>query len=370
MNIACRLLTVMLAALSPLAAAEYFVYFGTYTGPNSKGIYVSRFDTGTGRLTQPELAGEVANPSWITLHPTGRYLYAVSELAKEGVVTSFSVNPSTGKLTEMNKAMTDGRVSCHLAITPDGRSMFVANYGDGSVTALQLGSDGRIGDKVSFVKHEGSGPDRKRQGGPHAHAVVLSNDSKYLVVPDLGIDKYHVYRVGTDGQITAAEPPFAKVEGGLGPRHFVFHPTGKFGYGLNEMGSSVTAFAYSDGQLKELMTVSTLPRDFNKENNSAEIEVDQAGRFLYASNRGSDSIAVFAIDPSSGRLTEVQREPTQGNIPRGFKVDPTGRFLLAANQKSDTVVVFARNPQSGVLTLAGQSLSVPSPVCIQFLKKP
>jgi len=361
------LAVVAIAGLAPLPAAEYFTYFGTYTGPNSKGIYVSRFDTATGKLTAPELAAEVANPSWLTVHPNGRYLYAVSELGKEGVLTSFSVDPTTGKLTQKNRASTEGRVSCHIAISRDERSIFVANYGDGSVTSLQLRADGMIGDRVSFVKHSGSGPDTKRQGGPHAHAVVLSKDGKYLVVPDLGTDKYHVYRVGEGGQLTAAEPAFTQVKGGLGPRHFSFHPGGKFAYGLNEMGSSVTAFAYSGGQLKELGTVSTLSQGFDKENNSAEIEVDREGRFVYASNRGSDSIAVFAVDSSKGTLSEVQRESTQGSIPRGFSLDPSGKFLLAGNQKSDKVVVFVRNEKTGRLTPTGETVAVPSPVCIQFL---
>lgn len=360
-----------MASLLPTAtAADYFVYFGTYTGPKSKGVYVSTFDSGTGKLSEPELAGEVANPSWVTLHPGGKFLYAVSELGKEGIITSFSVDPKTGKLTELNKVSTDGRMACHLAISQDRRNIFVANYGDGSVTSFRLRPDGTIGDKVSFVKHSGSGPDQKRQKGPHAHAVVLSRDNKYLVVPDLGTDKYDVYRVAAGGEITPADPPFTQVKGGLGPRHFAFHPGGKFAYGLNEMGSAVTAFSYADGRLKELDTVSTLPSDFNKENNSAEIEVDEAGKFVYASNRGHDSITVFAIDPSKGTLKEVQRESTQGKIPRNFRLDPTGKYLLAANQQSDTVVVYSRNPKTGMLMPTGQSLNVPAPVCIQFLRKP
>ena len=359
----------LIGSVSTAPAAEYFVYFGTYTGPKSKGVYVSRFDSATGKLTEPELAGEVAQPSWVTLHPSGRFLYAVSELGNDSIVTSFAIDNGTGKLTQLNNVSTGGRVGCHLAIDKNARTIFVAHYGDGSTAAHQLLPNGTVGEQTALIKHQGSGADQRRQRGPRAHAVVLSKDGKYMVVPDLGTDKYMVYRVAPGGKLEAAQPAFTQVKGGSGPRHFAFHPNEKFGYGLNEMGSTVTAFSFANGVLKELQTVSTLPADFQEVNNTAEIEVDEGGRFVYASNRGHDSIAVFAIDKAKGKLTEVQRESTGGKTPRNFKLDPTGQFLLAANQNTDNVVVFRRDPKSGRLTAPGQTVSVGSPVCIQFLRR-
>jgi len=363
------LLLAAICAVPALTAEDYLVYFGTYTGPKSKGIYVSTFDTNTGKLSPAQLAGETVNPSWVAIHPSGRFLYSVSELGKDGILTSFAIDKSTGKLTELNKVSTDGRMACHLAIDKSGQTIYVANYGDGSVAGFRLSADGKLGERTAFIRHEGSGPDTRRQRGPHAHAVVLSPDGKFLVVPDLGTDQYFVYRTGKDGGLTPSDPAFAKVAGGLGPRHFAFHPGGKYGFGLNEMGSRVTAFGYRDGVLQERQTISTIPSDLKTENNSAEIEVDQAGRFVYASNRGDDSIAVFVIDAAKGTLTNVQRVPTQGKNPRNFKLAPGGKYLLAANQNSDSVVAFSRDAKSGKLTPAGQVLDVPSPVCIQFVRK-
>jgi 6-phosphogluconolactonase len=363
------LLLALSSALNQGMAADYFTYFGTYTGPKSKGIYVSRFDSSTGKVSAPELAAEISQPSWVTIHPSGRFLYAVSELGKDSAVTGFAIDRSTGKLRMLNKVPSGGTVACHLAINKAGTLIYVANYGNGSVAGFRLSKDGSLGDRVALVQHEGAGVNQRRQRGPHAHAVVLSSDEKFLLVPDLGTDKYVSYRVGANGSLSPADPPFTKVKGGSGPRHFTFAPRGKFAFGLNEMGSSVTAFNYNGkGALQEIDTVSTLPADFKEENNSAEIEVDADGRFVYASNRGHDSIAVFAINPANGTLTDVQRVSTQGKIPRSFKLDPTYKFVLAANQDSDNVVVFSRDAKSGKLTPAGQTLSVPSPVCIQFLR--
>ena len=350
-------------------AANSLAYFGTYTGPKSKGIYVSRFDSSTGKLGAPELAAEIARPSWVALHPNGRFLYAVSELGKDSAITAFAIDRASGKLSMLNKVLSGGSAACHLAINKAATLIYVANYGSGSVAGFQLKKDASLGERVAFVQHQGASVDQKRQRGPHAHAVVFSPDEKFLFVPDLGTDQYVGYGVGKDGSLSPADPPFAKIKGGSGPRHFAFHPRGKFAFGLNEMGSSVTAFTYANhGALKEIGTFSTLPADFKEENNSAEIEVDPAGTYLYASNRGHDSISVFSISRNDGKLTDVQRVPTQGKIPRGFKLDPSGKFVVAANQNSDNVVIFARDAKSGKLTATGQVVEVPSPVCIQFLR--
>jgi 6-phosphogluconolactonase len=246
----------------------------------------------------------------------------------------------------------------------------VANYGSGSVAAYPLNADGSVGPASAFVQHAGSstGP---RQRGPHAHAVVLSPDNRFVFVPDLGLDQILSYRLdAAKSTLAPNDPPFTKVTQGSGPRHFVFHPNGQFAYTLSEMGSLVTVFAYdrAGGTLKDLQTISTLPKDFSGTNNSAELEVHPNGKFLYASNRGHDSIAVFAIDPRAKTLTLVEHVPTQGKMPRNFAIDPTGAYLLAANQNTNNIVIFRIDQKTGRLTPTGDDLKTPSPVCLIFLR--
>lgn len=367
MRTASLLCSAFTLSLGLSAADNYFVYFGTY----SKGIYVSGFDAKTGTLEPVKLAVEVPRPSWVTIHPNGQFLYAVSEQG-ESAVTSFKINPATGELQSLNKVPAGGSSACHLAIDKGGKTISVANYGNGTVAVFALKPDGSIGERTGFAQHSGSGPDTKRQGGPHAHAVVLSADDKFLFVPDLGLDKVMGYRLAVaTGSLSPNDPPFATVKPGSGPRHFAFHPKGKFAYALGEMGSNVTTFTYDakKGSLEPIQTVTTLPEDFKGENNSAEIEVDRAGRYVYASNRGDDSIAVFAIDRGKGTLTHVQRVSTQGKIPRSFKIDPTGKHLIAVNQNSNNAVVYRIDGKTGQLTPTGQVLDVPSAVCVQFLPR-
>lgn len=358
---------------APAKNSPYLVYFGTYTGPVSKGIYVAAFDPATGKLAPPQLAGEITRPSWVTIHPNLRYLYAVSETGyepgSEGTITSFAIEPATGTLKTLNTVQTGGGGPCHLAIDTKAKTLFVANYGTGSVASFRLEPDGRISSRIDFIQHMGSSTNPKRQRGPHAHAVVLSPDGRFLLVPDLGTDKVLSYPVSSDGHLASSEPKVASVNPGSGPRHVAFHPNGRYVCALNEMGSSVVAFAYESatGELRELQTIRTLAPGFSGENNSAEIAVDRAARFAYATNRGDDSITVFAADGSNGTLTEVQRVSTGGKIPRSFSLDPTGRYLLAANQNSDNIVVFKVDAKNGKLSSTEQVVTVPSPVCIQFL---
>jgi 6-phosphogluconolactonase len=360
-------------------AGSYFVYVGTYTGPTSKGIYGFRFDPKTGQFTSTGLVAELPNPSWLVTDPQHRFLYAVTEMGpepgaddykKNGYISSYSINPKTGALTFLNKVDTGGGGSCHLVIDKTGKTIFVANYGSGNVASFAIKADGSIGERTGFDQHSGSSVDTARQTGPHAHAVVLSPDDRFLFVPDLGLDQVKIYRVDSaKGTFAPNDPAFATVKAGLGPRHFTFGKEANFAYTLCEMGSSVAVFAYDPvkGALTPVQTISTLPSDFKGENDSAEIEVDRSGRFLYASNRGSDSVTVFAIDPVKGTLTKVQVEPTQGKIPRNFALDPTGKYLVAANQKSDQLVVFAVDQKDGQLKPAGQTLAVPAPVSILFV---
>jgi 6-phosphogluconolactonase len=354
---------------------QFLVYFGTYTRNPSRGIYVSRFDAGTGSVTPPELAAETANPSFLAVHPNRRYLYAVGEMdsfngQKSGAVSAFAIDRKSGKLTFLNQVSSRGAGPCYVTVDATSRSALVANYGGGSVAALPIGADGRLGEASAFVQHSGTVADPRRQGGPHGHSIDLARDNRFAVAADLGLDKLMVYRFDpARGTLEPNDPPFASVAPRSGPRHFAFHPSGRFGYAINEIASTVTAFGYDArrGTLTQLQTLTTLPKDFQGNNSTAEIAVHPSGKFLYGSNRGHDSIAVWAIDRSKGTLTPVEHAPTLGKTPRNFAIDPTGRYLFAANQGSGTVAVFSIDPKTGRLKQAGSTLEVPLPVCVKFV---
>ncbi len=357
------------------AKGEYFVYIGTYTGQKSKGIYAYRFDAATGRLTSLGLVAETVNPSFLAVHPNRRFLYAVSEMAKyegrnSGAVSAFAIDRETGKLAFLNRVSSRGGGPCYVVVDKTGKSLLVANYGGGSVAVLPVLEYGRLGEASAFVQHAGSSVNPKRQQGPHAHSINLSPDNRFAIAADLGLDQVLVYRFDpTKGSFAANNPAMAKVNPGAGPRHLAFHPSGRFAYVINEMQSTVSAFSYdaAGGVLRELQTISTLPKDFAGDNTTAEVQVHPTGKFLYGSNRGHDSIAVFAIDTGTGTLTPVQHVPTQGKTPRNFGIDPTGSHLFAANQNSDNIVVFRIDPKTGRLTPTGQVLEVSSPVCVKFI---
>jgi len=369
-----------IAALTGNMAAEtnqYYLYVGTYTGPKSKGIHAFRYDTAKTTFDPLGTVAEMARPSFLAFSPDRRFLYAVSELGNsgksEGYVYAFAIDRATGKLTFLNRQTSGGGGACHLVVDKTGKFLLVANYGTGSAASFPIQSDGSLGGLVSKMQFAGSGPNQARQKGPHAHAVVLSPDNRFLFVPDLGADRVRILRFDpSNGSLTANTPADVAVKPGAGPRHFTFSPNGRFAYLICEMGSLVVAFRYdsSAGSLTEIQTASTLPDGFTGENNSAEIEVDPSGRFLYASNRGHDSIAVFSIDDKTGKLERTQIESTQGRTPRNFAIDPTGRHLLAADQDSNRIVVFDRDSRTGKLTATGKTVDVPSPVCLLFNMMP
>lgn len=374
-NRRCLILTLAFAPLVCAARkpATYFVYVGTYTGPQSKGVYSYRYDSRSGDLEPMGLAAEVINPSWVTIHPNHKFLYAVSELGnngrENGAITAFAIDRQTGALKRLNSVSSVGGGACHVVVDKTGKTLLVANYGAGSVAAFPVADDGHLGQPPVLIQHSGSSVDPRRQRGPHAHGVFLSADNRFLFVPDLGLDQVMQYRLdAAKSSIAPNDPPFAKVPPGSGPRHFAFHPNAKYAYVIDEMKSTVTAFNYdaASGTLKEMQNTSTLPKDFTGEDNSAEIEVDAKGRFLYASNRGHDSITVFAI-AKNGRLTPVEYVPTQGKAPRSFRIDPTGDYLFAANQDTGSIVQFRIDPKTGRLTATGKKVELYKPVCIQFL---
>jgi 6-phosphogluconolactonase len=366
-------------AMKNTGKGQSLMYVGTYTTKrDSKGIYAYRFDPAAGKLPPAGLAAESTDPSFVAIHPNGKYLYAVNETdnfggQKSGAVSAFAMDPKSGALKLLNQVATRGAAPCHVSLDKSGKFLLVANYVGGSVATFPVRDDGSLGDVASFVQHSGSSVNKQRQAAPHAHWIGVSPDNRFVLVADLGLDEVLIYRFdAATGALTPNDPAFVKVSPGLGPRHFAFHPNGKFGYLLNEMGSSVTAFSYqaNSGALSELQTISTLPKDFTGPRGAAELVVHPSGRFLYTSNRGHHSITAFSIDPEKGTLTSVGQSLTNGKTPRNFAIDPTGTFLVAANQDSGNLVVFRIDLATGSLTPTGEIAQVPAPVCVVFAPTP
>jgi 6-phosphogluconolactonase len=368
-------------AFSPVSFPQrgdsyYLVYVGTYTTKQtSKGIYAYNFNATTGQLSSIGLAAESTDPSFVAVHPNGKFLYAVNEVGdfngmKSGAVSAFAIDPKSGALKLLNQVSTHGAGPCFVSLDKTGRFVLVANYDGGSVATFAIQEDGSLSLVKGFVQHSGSGVDKERQEGPHAHWIGVSPDNRFALAADLGLDDVLVYKLDdVRGGLTPNTPPFAEVKPGSGPRHLVFHPTGKFAYLVSEMSSTVTAFAYSaqKGSLSALQTLSMLPKDYSGVREAAEIAVHPSGKFLYASNRGTaNSIAAYKIDAVKGTLTAAGTFSTKGMIPRNFVIDPTGQFLLAANEDSGNIVVFRIDGTTGSLTPTGQVVEVPAPVCITF----
>jgi 6-phosphogluconolactonase len=376
------LLLISTAFAEPAAAEPKMerlrVYVGTYTQRGSKGIYRFDFDPASGKLTSRAVAAEAKNPSFVAIDPNQRFLFAVSEVdnidgKSSGAVNAFAIDRGTGDLTLLNQQPSGGAGPCHLVVDRAGKHVLVANYGGGSVAVLPIASDGRLGKATAFIQHTGSGPNPQRQERPHAHSINLDAANRFAVVADLGLDKLFVYRFdAAKGTLTPNEPPYVSIAPGSGPRHFAFHPNGRNAYVINELASTVTAFHYDSdrGILEPLQTISTLPSDFKGKNYTAEVQVHPSGRFLYGSNRGHNSIAVFAIDPATGKLTATGHQSGQIKTPRNFGIDPTGSHLLVANQDSDSIVVFRIDAAIGELRPTGITAEVPVPVCVKMMPIP
>lgn len=351
------------------------VYFGTYTNELSKGIYSSTLNPATGKLTPAELAAEAKNPSFVAIHPNRKFLYAVSEVEdsqgkRGGGVSAFAIDSASGRLQLLNQQPSMGAGPCHLVVDAAGKNVLVANYGGGSVAVLPVTSDGQLAPPSSSIQHQGSGIDKQRQAAPHAHSINLDFANRFAFVADLGLDKVLIYRFdGTKGLLTANDPPAGIVPPGSGPRHFALHPTGKYAFVNNEMTSTVTSFAYdaARGSLTEIQTLSTLPAP-TPGNSTAETVVHPSGKFVYVSNRGHDSLAIFECDVMTGRLKAIGHHPTGGKTPRNFNIDPSGRYILAANQDTNNVVVHKIDSSTGKLTATDHSIEVGRPVCVRFLQ--
>jgi 6-phosphogluconolactonase len=378
----CVLLSVLCAPLlllssatkKPKAAAktQYLAYVGTYTTKtSSKGIYAYRYDAATGNFSSLGVAAESADPSFVAANSNGRFLYAVNEAGKNSMVSAFSLEPKTGKLTLLNQLPALGEDPCYISFDKTGKYVLVANYSSGNIPVFPILPDGRLGEHTALVQHGGAlGPNKERQDGPHAHWIETSRDNRFALAADLGLDEVLVYKFNAaKGTLSPNAPPFTKLHPGSGPRHIAFRPDGKFLYVISELSSTVTAFRYDAkaGNLRELQTVTTLPKEFSGRNDTAEIAVHSNGRILYASNRGHDSIAVFAIDHAKGTLTFVSRVPTGGKEPRHFAIDPSGNYLLVENQLSNNLVVFKIDLATGGLNPTGQVIDVPSPVDLTFV---
>jgi 6-phosphogluconolactonase len=366
-----------LSLLLPFAgfSNESLVYFGTFTGAKSKGIYISRFDSTTGSLTSPQLAAEIENPTFLAVAPGEHFLYAVSEVKKigdknTGAVNAYAMDAATGKLTLLDQQLSGGSGPCHISVDATDKCLLVANYLAGSIAALPIHADGSLGEATTTIQHFGSSVNTNRQAVPHAHSIYPAPDNRFVLNCDLGLDKVFAYRLDADAaKLSAGDPPFTTVAPGSGPRHLVFSADGKFVYVINEMGSTIMVFNYdaANAAMTQVQTISTLPKDFSAVSTCAEIALHPSGKFLYASNRGHDSITLFSVDQNTGKLTFVEHQSTLGHKPRHFTVDPSGRWLIAENQDSDSVVVFAIDADTGKLKPTGQTLSLGSPVCAVFV---
>ncbi len=357
--------------------ADWLMFAGTYTRTGaSEGIYVFRMDGETGALNQVHVEGGISNPSFLAIHPNRKYLYAVNEVAESsgvpgGALTSYAIDSSSGNLKRINQQSTGGPGPCHVSIDATGKFAVIANYGGGSVCMLPVNEDGSLEPSSHFIQHYGGTKvNPRRQEKAHAHSANLSPDNRFAIINDLGLDQLRVYEMDLEaGKLNFSEGSSVMSAPGAGPRHFDFHPNGKYAYAINELGCTVTAYEYdaSSGTLSELNTLSTLPDGYDGENTTADIHVSPDGRFVYGSNRGHNTLAIFSINESSGKIEAVGDQSTGGKTPRNFAIHPDGKYLYAANQDSDNIIQFTINSTSGELSPVGREIRCPMPVCLKFL---
>lgn len=368
-NAAMLLLLMAVTLGSHAQSAKYQLIIGSYNTPaKPEGLYVYDFDAKTGQLTH-KTTTNAASPSYLAVSPDRKHIYAVSEDASQSV-NAFDYNRSSGQITFINKQSTGGGSPTYVSVDATGKYVFVANYAGGNFAAVPVLNDGSLGTDIQYIKHEGSSVHR-RQTKPYAHSTVVSPDNKYLFVSDLGTDKINIYKFDPrkSPSLSQADPAFVSLAPGSGPRHFTFHPNKKFAYLIQEINGTITAFSYSDGNLKALQTVSIVPEGFTGRVGAADIHVSPDGKFLYGSNRGdANDLSIYSIDQKSGQLTFAGRQSTLGKTPRNFAIDPTGNFLLAANQDTNDIFVFKRDQKTGLLTPTGQKLEISRPSCLQFVK--
>lgn len=355
--------------LASFAQQEYYLLTGTYTSGKSQGIYVYQFNSKSGEAKYISSI-KSSNPSYLAISANEKMLYAVNE-DKPGSVTSFSFNKTTGTLTQINSQPSQGNHPCYISRSNNGKYVIAGNYSSGTISVFAVKKDNSLDTAIQVIYHNGSSANKERQESAHVHATVLSNDNKFLFVPDLGMDKLVIYNFNSStGKLSPAAQPYITVTPGSGPRHFEFAPNNKYAYLMEELSGTVEVYAYNNGKLKSIQTISSYPKGYTGVKGSADIHVSPDGKFLYCSNRGeSNTIAIFKINPATGKLTSIGYQSTLGFKPRNFNFDPTGNFLLVANQDSDNIVIFKRNKQTGLLINTDNSIEVGNPVCIKWILK-
>lgn len=339
---------------------------GTYTNKGSEGIYVYNFNTQTGDFKLINQTKGIKNPAFLSISPNQKFVYAVNEDGNLGGVSAFAFNKKTGSLKLLNSSSANGDHPCHLEINADGKHLAVGNYTGGNLGLFEINANGSLKPNPQMIEHQGSSINKDRQEKAHVHSVNWAPNQKDLFVPDLGIDKIMHYQL-QNGKLVAGTPAFTQLPAGSGPRHFTFHPNGKFAYVIGELSNEITAYSHQNGELTKIGVVSTLPADYKKTSYTADIHISPDGKFLYGSNRGHNSLAIFSIDPQTGLLKLVDIQSVMGEWPRNFMIDPTSNFVLAANQNSDNIVIFKRNKTTGKLTPTGKEIKVSMPVCLKMI---
>lgn len=351
------------------------MYVGTFFGTGSEGIYVFEFDRAKGKLTWIQTVPTLESPTFLAIHPSGKFLYSVNrgpveEMQNSGSVSAFSIDRKTGKLTLLNERPSYGNGPCHISIDQTGKWAFISNYQEGNFVVMSLFDDGLVGSSAGARKHLGHSINTESQEKPHVHSAVVAPDNEFILVSDLGTDKIHSYKLNhANGSIDDAAKPFLEVRPGCGPRHLAFHPNGKFAYSAEELTSTVAVMEYDKATGTLAMkadSIGSLPATFAGDNTAADIHVHPNGKFLYMSNRGHNSLAIFSIDPS-GMIKLIGQQDTKGKIPRNFLIDLKGEFLWVANRDSNNIVTFRVNPANGKLQYVSNATGIPSPVCLKML---
>ena len=378
----CTLLNFLILSVIIGISSAYgqdILYVGTYSERGSQGLYVLEFNRATGTLSERQTVEDKASPTFLTIHPNGKYLYAVYREGQDaqdqqGTVAAFAIHPTDGTLRKINEQPSLGADPCHVSVDPEGAFAYVSNYNGGNLSVYPLAADGQLASASDMVQHTGKSVDPERQQKPYMHSIIPNASGDLLYASDLGTDKIMMYRPDrSSGKLTPAQPPYAASTEGAGPRHFALHPSGRWAFSVEELSSTIAAYRVDEktGDLRPAGRVPTLPEGVsNKDNTTADIHVSPDGKFVYASNRGHDSLVIYAVDEATGTLTYVGHEPSHGARPRNFCLDDQGEFVFVANRNTDNVVVFKRDATSGRLTYTGNEIKVPAAVCIQQLRLP